>query len=88
MQLNTPVFSESDIEKITDKYVSFYQQFQQIKAIQQVQNIPKLFITIMKIINNDPDLNEKYRELSIYSVKQNQTTVIKNNRIYNLCKLL
>lgn len=69
MQLNTPVFSESDIEKITDKYVSFYQQFQQIKAIQQVQNIPKLFITIMKIINNDPDLNEKYRELSIYSVK-------------------
>lgn len=71
MQLNTPVFSESDIEKITDKYVSFYQQFQQIKAIQQVQNIPKLFITIMKIINNDPDLNEKYRELSIYSVKQN-----------------
>lgn len=71
MQLNTPVFSESDIEKITDKYVSFYQQFQQIKAIQQVQNIPKLFITIMKIINNDTDLNEKYRELSIYSVKQN-----------------
>ena len=71
MQLNTPVFSESDIEKITNKYVSFYQQFQQIKAIQQVQNIPKLFITIMKIINNDPDLNEKYRELSIYSVKQN-----------------
>lgn len=42
----------------------------------------------MKIINNDSDLNEKYRELSIYSVKQNQTTVIKNNRIYNLCKLL
>lgn len=42
----------------------------------------------MKIINNDPELNEKYKELGIYSVKQNQSTVLKNNRIYMLCKLL
>ena len=39
--------------------------------MQQVQNIPKLFVTIMKIINNDTTLNEKYNELGIYSVKQN-----------------
>ena len=69
MQLNTPIFSDPDIDKITNKYVAFYQQFQQVKAMQQVQNIPKLFVTIMKIINNDTTLNDKYNELGIYSVK-------------------
>lgn len=57
-------FTEEDIGIITERYVQFYQNFQSLKTVENYRNIPKIFVTILRIINQDPRLKAKYKCMS------------------------